>query len=255
MSDYRSPLQAVATELRSARRVLVITGAGMSADSGLPTYRGIGGLYDSELTEDGLAIEDALSGRMMQARPALTWKYIQQIEAACRGAGPNPGHAALVAFEQQLAEFCLLTQNIDGLHRSAGSRKLVEIHGNVHDLHCSRCSAARRVHSYEGLPALPRCDNCGAVERPAVVLFGEMLPAPALDHLQRFLAGGVDLVISIGTTSVFPYIAGPVVMAARQQIATVEINPGNSEVSEVVRYRLQVGAAQALQDLQALLGW
>src|SRR5438132_12154589 len=103
--------------MRRARRVLAITGAGISADSGLPTYRGIGGLYESDLTEDGFPIEEALSGDMMRSRPDITWKYIYQIESSCRDRKHNAGHEALAQMQSRYERFTVLTQNIDGFHR------------------------------------------------------------------------------------------------------------------------------------------
>lgn len=252
-ADYRSTLQQVATELAQCRRLLVITGAGMSADSGLPTYRGIGGLYEDEQTEDGLPIEVALSGQTMAHRPAVCWKYLRQIESACRGCEPHAGHAALVALEQRVEGFCLLTQNIDGLHQQAGSRNVVPIHGDVHALRCSRCRYREGVADYAGLAPVPRCPQCDGVLRPDVVLFEEMLPVAELEKLRVFLASGVDLVISIGTTSVFPYIAGPVADAARAGVCTVEINPGESSVSGLVRHRLPGRAREVLPALVSML--
>ena len=240
-------------QLGAARRVLAITGAGISADSGLPTYRGIGGLYEADLTEDGLPIEEALSGAMMRKRPALCWKYIHQIESSCRGAGPNAAHAALASLQQRFESFTVLTQNIDGFHRVAGSRNLIEIHGRIHELWCVECGAEREVADYAGLDIPPACARCGGLERPRVVLFGEMLPEPALLRLQAVMDEGVDAVLSIGTTSVFPYIAAPVLMARRRGIPSIEINPGRTEVSDLVGLRLRERAAVVLPELQRRL--
>lgn len=240
-------------QLGAARRVLAITGAGISADSGLPTYRGIGGLYEADLTEDGLPIEEALSGAMMRKRPALCWKYIHQIESSCRGAGPNAAHAALASLQQRFESFTVLTQNIDGFHRAAGSRDLIEIHGRIHELWCVECGAEREVADYAGLDIPPACARCGGLERPRVVLFGEMLPEPALLRLQAVMDEGVDAVLSIGTTSVFPYIAAPVLMARRRGIPSIEINPGRTEVSDLVGLRLRERAAVVLPELQRRL--
>lgn len=248
-----SPLRALAGELRRARRVLVITGAGMSADSGLPTYRGVGGLYDTGPTADGLAIEDALSGGMMRERPELTWKYLGEIERACRGRQPNAGHHVLAALAPAYAQFTVLTQNVDGFHRLAGSRDLIEIHGNLHRLHCSFCAYETDVADYSGLDIPPSCPYCAGLVRPRVVLFGEALPGAELERLVQVIEEGTDLVISIGTTSVFPYIAQPVIAAARRGLPTAEINPGDSEVSHLVRYRVRERAAAALRQLQELL--
>lgn len=242
-------LETVAAELRSARRVLAITGAGISADSGLPTYRGIGGLYNDSNTEDGYAIEEALSGAMLRTRPEVCWKYIHQIESTCRGAQPNAAHRALADMQGCFEEFTLLTQNIDGFHRAAGSRDLIEIHGDVHELECTRCHAQRRVSDYAGLEIPPRCGDCGGLVRPRVVLFGEMLPPRAIERVYGLMEQGVDAVLSIGTTSVFPYIAGPVLDAARRGALTVEINPGQTEVSGAVRHRLRERAVDVLPAL------
>ncbi|MCC2656136.1 MAG: NAD-dependent protein deacylase [Panacagrimonas sp.] len=238
--------------LRRARRVLVITGAGISADSGLPTYRGIGGLYETDMTEDDLPIEVALSGQMLRARPAVTWKYLSQVECACRGARPNAGHFALARMANGFRRLTVLTQNIDGFHRDAGQEHLIEIHGNVHELFCTECRREWWVKDYAHLQTPPRCEDCHGPVRPRVVLFGEQLPASAIERLEAAMDEGVDLVMSIGTTSVFPYIAGPVIQAARIGLPTIEINPGESEVSSVVSVRIPERAATVLPRLQAL---
>lgn len=244
-------LDAVAAILARAQRILFVTGAGISVDSGLPTYRGIGGLYHDRLTDEGLSIEEALSGEMMATRPDIAWRYIAQIEEHCRGARPNAAHRLIAALEQEKALVCVLTQNVDGLHRAAGSRNVIEIHGTVHRLHCMECHHGRKVADYAGLQIPPECPHCGGIMRPEVVLFGEALPARAMERLEAVLEQGVDAVVSIGTTSVFPYIAGPVVWAARLGVPTVEINPGDTMVSGLVDHRLRMCAAEALPELWA----
>lgn len=240
-------LDRAAALLRGARRVLAVTGAGISADSGLPTYRGVGGLYEDAATEDGLRIEDALSGDMFWSRPEICWKYIHQLERSCRGARHNAAHAALAALQQRFERLTVLTQNVDSFHLDAGSADVIEIHGNLRELFCVQCHASRSISSFAGIDNLPpRCAKCGGVERPPVVLFGEMLPEPALDRLQALMAEGVDAVLSIGTTSVFPYIAAPVLMARRRGVPSIEINPGDSEVSSFVDLRLRARAIDVL---------
>lgn len=242
-------LEQTAQLLHDAERILVITGAGISADSGLPTYRGIGGLYNDKHTDEGIPIEVALSGDMLQARPEITWKYLAQIEATCRGACPNPAHEAIAALESH-KKVTVLTQNIDGLHRAAGSKDVIEIHGSVHQLHCTRCDFATTVPNYQKLDIPPVCPECGAILRPDVVLFGEALPDGAIPRLIDCLESGIDLIFSIGTTSVFPYIAEPVVFGQRHGIPTVEINPGESRVSHLVDIKLPIGAAAAFQFIR-----
>ncbi|BAL26623.1 NAD-dependent deacylase [Azoarcus sp. KH32C] len=242
-------LDTVAQLIDDSDRILFITGAGISADSGLPTYRGIGGLYHERLTEDGLTIEEALSGEMMYRRPDITWKYIAQIEANCRGAQPNIAHRIIAALEHENPGVWVLTQNVDGLHRDAGSNNLIEIHGTVHRLRCIECHHARTVTDYAGLEIPPACPSCGGLIRPDVVLFGEMLPDAGLNRLQALLDDGVDLVVSIGTTSVFPYISGPIWWADQVGVPSVEINPGETEVSRLVTHRIRMKAAEAMPEL------
>lgn len=250
------PLERFAAWVREAPRILFVTGAGISADSGLPTYRGVGGLYEDAGTEDGVDIEEALSGPMMTRRPELCWKYIAQVERACRGAAPNRAHEVIAELQRRQGGVVVLTQNVDGLHRAAGSGEdVIEIHGNVHELHCTRCAWERVVPDYEGLPIPPRCPECDAVVRPRVVLFQEMLPTGAIDRLRSEVAQGFSLVVSVGTTAVFPYIAAPVRMAAGWGAHTVEVNPGRSQVSHLVDLHLPARAAPTFDALAAALGY
>jgi NAD-dependent deacetylase len=240
----------IATQwLREAQSIFFVTGAGISADSGLPTYRGIGGLYEETDGEEGLPIEVLLSGQTFRRDPALTWKYIRQIEEACRGAKPNHAHLAIADLERGGRRVWTLTQNVDGLHRAAGSEQVIDIHGDVHSLRCTRCSWNTRVSDYAALPACPRCPSCDAVIRPEVVLFGEMLPGEALRVYERELAEGFELFVSIGTSSLFPYIASPMVLASQAGLRTIEINPGDTPISDTVGIHLREGAAAALRRL------
>ena len=249
----RDTIAEVARLLTESERVLFVTGAGISADSGLPTYRGIGGLYDRATTDEGYAIEDALSGAMLARHPAICWKYIAQIEAACRGATPNDAHHAIARLERLLPHVCVLTQNVDGLHRAAGSENLLEIHGNVGRLLCTGCDWRTEVESYADLAIPPSCPACAALVRPEVVLFGEMLPQDVTARLVDELRRGFDLVVSVGTTSAFPYIAEPMIRAARRGRPAIEINPGDTYVSEIATHRIRFGAADAFRAIDALL--
>lgn len=244
---------AAARILSGARSILFVTGAGISADSGLPTYRGVGGLYEADVPEEGLPIEALLSGEMLARHPERTWKYLGAIERACRGAKPNRAHEVIAALERERPRVVVLTQNVDGLHRAAGSKDVIEIHGDVHQLACTRCTWGERVMDYVGLEIPPRCPRCSALVRPAVVLFGEMLPRAAVARLEEELRAGFDAVVSIGTTSVFPYIAAPVLAARSRGSGTVEVNPGETEVSDAVDVRLRCGAAAAMEALLAAM--
>lgn len=245
---------AAARILARARSVLFVTGAGISADSGLPTYRGVGGLYEADATEEGLPIEVLLSGETFARTPERTWKYLGAIERACRGARPNRAHEAIAELGRTRRRVVVLTQNVDGLHRAAGSRDVIEIHGDVHELACTRCTWSERVSGWDGLELPPRCPRCAAPARPAVVLFGEALPRAAVARLEEELERGFDAVFSIGTTSVFPYVAAPVLLARARGAGTVEVNPARTGVSHAVDVRLRCGAAAAMDAVLAALG-
>ncbi|MCL2831370.1 MAG: NAD-dependent deacylase [Betaproteobacteria bacterium] len=244
-------LDDIARLLQRSERILFITGAGISADSGLPTYRGFGGLYEGGDTSEGYAIEEVLSGGMLAIHPEITWKYLRQIENHCRGAEPNAAHRIIAEIEREKPGTMVLTQNIDGLHRAAGSQHLVEIHGNLHRIFCSaHCGYGADVHSYAELEPLPLCPRCAAPIRPAVVLFGERLPEEAVRQLCDGLDEGFDLVFSIGTSSLFPYIVEPVLWASYNGVPTVEINPSETRITPLVNYAFKEGAASAMEQIR-----
>lgn len=244
----------VAACLHEAENILFITGAGISADSGLPTYRGVGGLYEDETTEEGMPIETAISGSMLQNRPEVTWKYLWQIGANCREVRPNRAHEIIASIQERKSDAWVLTQNIDGLHRAAGTINLIEMHGYAYDMHCMDCQTP---YSFDSIfppdaahpPKLPpRCprNGCGGIIRPNVVLFGEYLPSDACMKLDALLNRGLDMVLSIGTSSSFPYIVAPVYTPG---IPTVEINPAETAISDIVTYRIPAGAAEAMEGI------
>jgi len=242
-------IQQVLTVLKHCRSILFITGAGVSADSGLPTYRGVGGLYNEDTTEDGIPIEMALAGEMLEKKPEVTWKYLSQIEQRCRSARYNRAHEVIAEMERCFKRVWVLTQNIDGFHQQAGSRSVIDIHGDMHVLRCSRCEWQTRVNDYSAIAIPPVCPDCGAIVRPDVVFFGEMLPIEKCQRLQEELTTGFDAYFSIGTTSVFPYIREPILHAKTMNRPTIEINPGNTEVSSIVDIKVEQGAAAALDTI------
>lgn len=239
-------LEQVADLLARSQRTLFITGAGISVASGLPTYRGSTGVYQGGVNEEGLPYELVLSGDMLRSRPEITWRELMRM-AEKRLINPevNAGHQAIASVPNAV----VLTQNVDGLHHAAGSENVIEIHGNLGKLHCTVCDYGRDANGWKNLTVPPLCPACAGVLRPGVVLFGEALPQDALDRLDNELRQGFDMVFSIGTSSLFPYIAEPVVMAARAGVPTVEINPEETEVSDIVQFRLPGNAAELLPAL------
>ena len=243
---HAQEIERAAGFLHGCESVLFVTGAGISADSGIPTYRGVGGLYEVDPTENGMPIEKVLSGNTMRRDPALTWKYLGQIEAACRGARFSRAHEVVAEIETRFERVWTLTQNVDGFHRAAGSRNVIDIHGDLHQLMCTACPFRETVEDFRHLALPPLCPRCRAMLRPDVVLFGEMLPLDKVQLLKEELALGFDCVFSIGTSSLFPYISGPVEAASRMGRPTIEINPGSSDVSHLVDVKVPLGAARGL---------
>ena len=255
--------EAIATAMKQAKRVLFITGAGISADSGLPTYRGVGGLYNTEKTEEGYPIEQCLSASMFRTRPDITWKYMLRIGEAVMQCRPNPAHKIIAQWEKEFAKrdgkLLVFTQNIDAYHRLAGSENVLEIHGSLYELFCIKCSWEMSLEA-ENMTELfsvntPQCPKCQSVIRPRIVLFEEMLPRQVIMQFEEEFQGGngFDMVFSIGTSAMFPYITGPVYEAMRCRKITVEINPAPGELSHRVDYYLPVGAVDALTQLDALM--
>ena len=167
---------ALVDALSKVRSVGVITGAGVSAESGIATYRGQGGVYDDP--EEGDRTIEALTASTLQSDPDRTWRAIARVARESAGAQPNAGHMAIAGIERRVERFVLLTQNVDGLHQSAGSRNIIDIHGTVAETTCMSCERQAAFDAREELARLeaaPRC-RCGGVLRPNAVLFGEMLP-------------------------------------------------------------------------------
>ncbi len=239
-------INTIVRVLKNSKSVLFVTGAGISADSGVPTYRGVGGMYDVDVTEDGIPIEQALSGGMIRLNPELTWKYLAQIADACRGATFNRAHEVIALLEAQIPRVWTLTQNVDGFHRHAGSTNVIEIHGNMRSLHCTQCSHREEIQPDDNRAMPPYCEKCEAIMRPNVVLFDELLPKDAISTLESELETGFDAMFSIGTSGSFPYIRGPFAMAPRDRTVTAEINPDATTITPLVDYYLPMSAAAAM---------
>jgi NAD-dependent deacetylase len=241
-------LRRVATALADARAIVVLTGAGMSAASGVPTFRGAGGLWRTFRAED-LATPAAFA-----RDPALVWEWYdwrrQQI-AAC---APNAGHEVLARWSAARDAMRVITQNVDGLHERAGTRHVRRLHGSIWRLRCVRgCPAggSREVLEVPLAPLPPRCE-CGAVLRPDVVWFGESLDPAVLDAAVHD-AQRADVFLTVGTSSQVYPAAGLVPLAHAAGALVVEINPEPAASADAVDVRLTMGADQALVALDDLL--
>jgi len=240
--------------LTAVRSVGVISGAGVSRESGIRTYRGEGGLYDDP--DEGDRTIEALSGPTLATDPDRTWRVVAELARQSLDAKPNPAHHALVRIEQRVDHFVLLTQNVDGLHRQAGSRNMIEIHGDVFATRCTSCARTGRLDapSLAGLDRAPHCPNCDGVLRPDAVLFGEMIPQERYDRLvAEFHTRSPDLLIVAGTSAPFPYITDPVRVARQRGRLTLEIHIEETVLSRIVDYALRGPAGEILPLIDAAI--
>jgi NAD-dependent deacetylase len=211
--------------VQACRSLCVLSGAGVSAESGVPTFRGPEGLW---------RLRDPMSLATPEAfaeDPKEVWEWYQWRRQRIRDCAPNPGHAALAAVEAAKPDFLLITQNVDGLHRAAGSRRVAEIHGNIWVVRCVGCGAQRYEQGdFTALP--PRCEGCGGLLRPGVVWFGEMLPREASEAATNMLSR-CEVLIVAGTSAVVAPASGFAAVAKRHGARVIEVNPEETPVSAI----------------------
>jgi NAD-dependent protein deacetylase/lipoamidase len=237
-------LETLAERIRKARRITAITGAGVSAASGVPTFRGAGGLWRTYRAED-LATPEAFS-----RNPALVWEWYDWRRSLIASCNPNAAHDVLARWSTRDG-FTLITQNVDGLHERAGARTL-RLHGSIWELRCADgCGAEPWEDHQASLPSLPpRCSTCGALARPGVVWFGEALDPEVLRRAAA--ATKCDVFLSIGTSSIVYPAAGLVHDARRRGAFTAEINPVATDAAHVVDLAIAMPAEEALPEVDAL---
>ncbi|MEY2487859.1 MAG: NAD-dependent deacetylase [Verrucomicrobiota bacterium] len=231
-------------------RVLVITGAGISAESGIPTFRGKEG-YWRNLNPADLATPEAFA-----RDPNLVWEWYRERRARIRAAQPNAAHLAITRLAANCRDFLLVTQNVDDLHTRAecdgcrvSTAQIVHIHGDIFSTHCSNCDS-KELSQKEFDGQLPVCVQCHSLMRPGVVWFGEQLDLRKVERVEKFLAaGGCDLVLVIGTTATFGYIIDWAVRAANENGRIIEINPAETSLSPFATELLRQPAAAALPNV------
>ena len=235
-------------------RVLVLTGAGVSAESGIPTFRGKDG-YWRNLDPAKLATPEAFA-----RDPELVWEWYRERRQRIRTAQPNAAHAAITRLAEHAEEFLLVTQNVDDLHVRAGlpKEKMVQIHGDIFVTKCSRCEFAYPGRGGSSEPPgasendgdLLRCPACDALMRPGVVWFGEQLPWNELQRVEEYLDGGAyNLVIVTGTTATFGYIIDWALRGSRASDKLIEVNPEETPLSRFATQLVREPAAIALPKL------
>jgi NAD-dependent deacetylase len=229
-------MQAPVNLLKSAAKVAVLTGAGVSAESGIPTFRGNGGFWQQHRFED-LATPEAFA-----RDPKFVWTWYEERRRAIALVKPNAGHDALAALEKQKPVFTLITQNVDGLHDLAGSKNLIKLHGDIWTVRCLKCGKERADRSE--LNVLPPHCVCGGMLRPGVVWFGEALPKGALERATAAVLAADVLVVARTSAQVYP-AAGLIPLAS----AVIEINPEATAFSDDVTFSLRGTSADILPRL------
>jgi len=241
-------IERAAAHLRGARHVCVLTGAGISAESGIPTFRD---------AQEGLWAQysplDLATPEGFERDPELVWRWYEWRRDMIRAARPNAGHVALARLAGRVPRLTLVTQNVDGLHQRAGSPHVLEYHGNILR---DRCTVEQIVadRSEDARAGLPRCAACGGLLRPDVVWFGEAIPAePMLSAAAA--AEDCDTFLSIGTSSLVYPAAGLAEVALRRRATVIEINPNATDLSPHADLVLRGPSGRVLPVLLQRMGW
>jgi NAD-dependent deacetylase len=232
----------LARRLRRAHRVAVLTGAGVSAESGIPTFRDAQTGLWAQFRPEELATPEAF-----RRHPCRVWEWYAYRRERATSVQPNAGHRALAELERCIGEFTLITQNVDGLHQRAGSRNVLELHGNILRTKCFEENVVVTEWADSG-EVPPRCPRCGGLLRPDVVWFGEALPEAALEKARRAAAES-EVFLSIGTSAQVYPAAGLIDEALAGLAYTVEINPDPTPYSHRVVHALSGPAGSILPAL------
>ncbi|MBI5239903.1 MAG: NAD-dependent deacylase [Elusimicrobia bacterium] len=224
-----------------ARRVAVLTGAGISAESGLATFRDSGGLWENH------RVEDVATPQAFARDPVLVWEFYNARRRAGAQARPNPGHLALAALEQRKESVVIITQNVDGLHQKAGSTRVVELHGNIWRARCARCGRAAADLPVE-VPFLSYCASCPGLLRPDIVWFGEALAPRDLEAAAAALQD-CGLFMVVGTSAQVQPAASFAFAAVGRGVGVIEVNKEETPLSSLVSVSLRGEAGEVLPAL------
>ncbi len=244
MAEIEIPRELI-DALRNAQHIAVLTGAGVSAESGVPTFRDAQTGLWSKFNPQELATREAFA-----RNPKLVWEWYAHRRELVARAKPNAGHYALAELERRAKKFTLITQNIDGLHERAGSKNIIELHGNIFRTKCFR-EDTRAANWFPTDEIPPRCPRCGSYLRPDVVWFGETLPRRALDESFR-AAESCDIFFSIGTSGVVEPAASLPFIALQNGAMVIEVNPEETPLSESATFVLRGGAGQVMPRVLAI---
>jgi len=233
--------------IKKARWIAVLTGAGVSAESGVPTFRGENGLWKKFKPEELANFEAFIQN------PQLVWEWYQYRRKLIQEVEPNPGHYALAAMEKKAPKFTLITQNVDGLHQRAGNKNVIELHGNILRNRCVDCNRIFTELEFDLSQGVPHCE-CGGLIRPDVVWFGEMLPEEAL-HKAYEASEKSDVFFSIGTSAVVYPAASLPGIAKSHGAYLIEINPEPTPVTGIAHVSIRGKSGEVLPKLIEALNW
>jgi len=232
--------------MRRCSRAAVLTGAGISAESGVPTFRGHQGLWKKFRPEQLATMEAFL------ASPEVVWEWYNWRRELISEVKPNPGHYALKDLEDFFADFTLITQNVDNLHRVAGSSRILELHGNIYRNKCAECDFSLGIGIEIDPANIPLCEKCGGKIRPDVVWFGEMLPGKIIE--EAFVkAEAAEVFFSVGTSALVHPAASLPVVAKRAGATLIEVNPEETPLSSLADFSFRAASGEVLPDLVARL--
>ncbi|MCS7159062.1 MAG: NAD-dependent deacylase [Gemmatales bacterium] len=234
-------LERVRQWLARAQAVTVLTGAGVSAESGIETFRGPGGVWEK------VNPLELASPEGFRRDPRRVWDWYNARRRQLLGSRPNPGHYALAELEKRVPQFGLITQNVDRLHQAAGSRQVVELHGNIWEVRCTGCGRRDDRTGVE-LPEEPHCEVCGAWLRPNVVWFGEALPADAWRQAEAW-AQRAEVFLVVGTSAEVWPAAGLIYLASNAGAKVVEINPQDTSATRVADVALRGPSGEILPQI------
>jgi NAD-dependent deacetylase len=232
--------------LRSAQRVVAFTGAGVSAESGVPTFRGAGGLWE------GHPVEELASPRGFYADPVKVWRFYEERRRNLANVKPNPAHRVLAGWQERFPRYAVVTQNVDGLHQAAGARGVLELHGSIWRVRCLGCGREREERTVPLPRVPPLCSECGALERPGVVWFGEFLPEVVMAAAFAAIEG-CEVLVVVGTSAVVYPAAGFVEVAATAGAKVIEVNPEASSMAHFADVALRGPAGELLPLVEARL--
>lgn len=239
--ELTSAIQQVRTRVVTSGSVAVLTGAGISAESGVPTFRGDGGLWRS------FGAEELATPKAFEQDPKLVWEWYDWRRGIVARVEPNPGHIALAELEKRVPRFTLITQNVDGLHDRAGSSDPLKLHGDLWQVRCTRCGY-RGVNRQVPLTEIPPHCECGALLRPDIVWFGESLPSAVLQSAWAS-AEQAELFLVVGTSALVQPAATLPLVAKRHGAYVIEVNPEHTPLSPSVDLSLFGPAGEILPQI------